>query len=189
MSLSLTEMNKEDMIEILRGFDSIDTNLGARLAWDAFTLGDDAHVGLLETSDDEDLVSWDKLPRNILARAIREGELIFKEAVGIGGEEIDDDLDVVETDEEGDMTFTPAIEALDGLGDEDDEELDVELDESSEDEDDEELDIDEADIVAALQEVGIGGQDIVEVADEELDEELDEIEDESSEDKDDEEII
>jgi len=85
--------------------------------------------------------------------------------------------------------YLEEVELEDDIELEDDEELDVELDESSEDEDDEELDIDEADIVAALQEVGIGGQDIVEVADEELDEELDEIEDESSEDKDDEEII
>lgn len=144
MAFSLTEMTKEDMIDILRGFDSMQADTTARSTWDAFTLGSEDQVGLLETSDDNDIVSWEEFPRKILAKAIREGEIIFRDSIDIQGNEVPD-------------VYDPEIEV----------EIESEEPEAIDNLEDEELDVD-----VVIDDLPIDEDDIIKTAEEEVREEL-----------------
>jgi len=90
MAYPLTEMSTDDIIKILRHYDSMDATPGARKAWDEFTIGDADNEGLF----DEGTV-WEDFPKTILVASVREGEAIFGE-VGeetINGEEVVEDVD------------------------------------------------------------------------------------------------
>jgi hypothetical protein len=126
MAYSLTEMPKQEMVDILRGFDALDAASAARSAWDAFTLGSDDQIGLLETSDDEDIVSWDQFPRKILAKAIREAEIIFKDANKATEEPEDEDVELASEDEDIELTDSEDIDITEDA--ETGEELDLEID-------------------------------------------------------------
>ena len=113
MAYPLTEMSKEEIIRILRGYDSIEASPGERKAWDEFTVGTIDTKGLFPDDD----TKWEDFPKTILTAAVREGEAIFGEVgdVDYAGTPEDAEADAIEDVVNGnDISDSEEIEIIDG---------------------------------------------------------------------------
>jgi len=113
MAYPLTEMSKEEIIRILRGFDSIEASPGERKAWDEFTVGTVDSPGLFPDDD----TKWEDFPKPILTAAVREGEAIFGEVGDLDYAGLPDEVEqaAVEAamDDDGSINDDTEIEVVD----------------------------------------------------------------------------
>ena len=162
MAYNLTEMSKDDMVDILREFDSMESTPGERRAWDEFTIGTPQQPGLFSVAGEN--VTWEDFPKSILVQAIREGESIFGEQDEDSNiEEIDKLQDSLKLDDDEDIidistNIDDIVDNIDIIDDDtedidivDEEPEDEEIDEDEEPEDEDEeieiIDDDDDDIV------------------------------------------